>query len=95
MSFTKSKAERIKKYVEVAKMCHWKPPKDNKYTEAMVIDAAIAKALHDDVQVNAIYIVIGWIPLLYSYFKTQMKDYITRYGTESELEELLKLKVKI
>lgn len=95
MSFTKSKAERLKKYVEVAKMCEWKPPKDNKYTEELVIDAAMAKTLQDDVQVNAIYIVIGWIPLLYSYFKTQLKDYITRYGTENEHEELLKLKGKI
>ena len=92
--FTSKKADRLKKYVLVARQCKWTPPLNNQYTESTVLDAAINVTLQNDLQINAIYIVIGMVPMLYTLFKSQLKDYINKYGEQSHKQELGRLKAR-
>ena len=92
--FTSKKADRLKKYILVARQCNWTPPPNNQYNESTVLDAAINVTLQNDLQINAIYIVIGMVPILYTLFKSQLKDYINKYGEQIHRQELVRLKAR-
>ena len=89
--FNSKQAERLQKYIHVAKMCKWTPP-INEYSDEDLVDSALNIALHNDSQVVAFYIVISWIPMLYTFFKKQLYTYIDKYGTDVEHAELKRLK---
>jgi hypothetical protein len=91
-ALTTKNAERLHKYIEVAKQCKWTQPLH--YSDQDIVDSALHMALHNDTQIVAIYIVISWIPMLYTFFKKQLYLYIDKYGSETEHEELRRLKLK-
>jgi|TARA_Y100000389_G_scaffold178716_1_gene192117 hypothetical protein len=86
------KVERLHKYIEVAKMCKWVPPKNGEFTDEDMVDSALNMALQNDTQIYAIYVVISWVPIVYPIFKKQLYTYIDKYGTENEQNRLQYLK---
>lgn len=91
-TFSSSKVERLQKYIQVAKMCEWKPPENGKFSDEDMVDSALNITLTNDTQLYAIYVVISWVPLLYPIFKKQLYTYIDRYGSENEHQTLRTLK---
>ena len=83
---------RIQKYVEVAQRCTWTPPPENRYTEDSILDAALHVTLNNEIQMSALYIVMGWIPMLQTCFKRQLKNYISRYGSPDEHQAMLRIR---